>query len=86
MTYERLKDSDIEEHVAAAKAAGFTTISLKDVYNTKAPDELAIAPWDGHPNVIGHQLVADDLYRAILDKGIVTTPHLAADKTGIGKR
>jgi hypothetical protein len=81
MTYERLKDSDIERHVAAAQAAGFTIISLKDVYNSAAPDELAIAPWDDHPNTLGHQLIAEHLYQAIWDKGIISSPRLTAGKT-----
>ena len=71
MTYERLGDSDIERQIAVAKAAGFTTISLKDVYNSAAPDELAIAPWDDHPNVLGHQLIAKQLYDALLNKGVI---------------
>ena len=73
MTYERLEDSDIAQHVAAAKAAGFTIISLKDVYNSAAPDELAIAPWDDHPNVLGHQLIAEQLYDALLNGEIITS-------------
>ena len=81
MTYERLKDSDIERHVAAAEGAGFTTISLKDVYNSAAPNKLAIAPWDDHPNTLGHQLIAEHLYQAIRDKGIISSPRLTAGKT-----
>jgi len=81
MTYERLKDSDIENHVAAAEAAGFTIISLKDVYNSAAPDELAIAHWDDHPNALGHQLIAEHLYQAIREKGIITLSHLTERTT-----
>jgi hypothetical protein len=80
MTYERLKNSDIERHIAAAKAAGFTIISLKDVYNSAAPDELAVASWDDHPNVLGHQLIAEHLYGAILNSAIVAPPHVTAEK------
>ena len=74
MTYERLKDSDIERHVAAAEAAGFMIISLKDVYNSTAPDELAIASWDDHPNILGHQLIAGHLYDALLRKREIIAP------------
>jgi len=80
MTYERLKNSDIERHIAAAKAAGFTIISLKDVYNSAAPDELAVASWDDHPNVLGHQLIAEHLYGTILNSAIVAPPHVTAEK------
>jgi hypothetical protein len=81
MTYERLKDSDIKRHVAAAKAAGFMIISLKDVYNSAAPDELAIAPWDDHPNVLGHQLIAEHLYEAIIrNREIITSHHVTTEK------
>jgi hypothetical protein len=80
MTYERLKDSDIERHVAAADAAGFTIISLKDVYNSAAPDELAIAPWDDHPNVLGHQLIAAHLYEAIQKREFIAVPQVTTEK------
>jgi hypothetical protein len=82
MTYERLNDSDIERHITAARAAEFIIISLKDVYNSASPDELAIAPWDDHPNALGHQLIADHLYHAIVEKGIITSPRLTKSKTG----
>jgi hypothetical protein len=80
MTYERLEQSDIEEHLATAEAAGFTTISLKDVYNSAAPDELVIAPWDDHPNVLGHRLIAEYLYDAMLEKtGIIPSKQVSAE-------
>jgi hypothetical protein len=74
MTYERLTDSDIARHIAAAEAAGFTIISLKDVYNSASPDELAIAAWDDHPNVLGHRLIAEHLYDAMQKREAIAAP------------
>jgi len=82
MTYERLTDSDIAEHLDVAKAAGFVTISLIDVYNSAAPDELAIAPWDDHPNTLGHRLIAEHLFNSLVDKGIIT-PSPGEDRTSL---
>ena len=79
MTYERLTDSDIARHVAAAEAAGFTIISLKDVYNSASPDELAIPAWDDHPNVLGHRLIADHLYDAIKRIETTAAPQVRAE-------
>ncbi|MEO8411669.1 MAG: SGNH/GDSL hydrolase family protein, partial [Propionivibrio sp.] len=48
-----------------ATDAGFAVISLADVYKGHDIDELRLAEWDDHPTQLGHQLVADALYRAI---------------------
>ena len=46
-----------------AKQAGFIAISLDDIYQGHQVRELLIVPWDGHPNALGHRLIADRLYK-----------------------
>lgn len=57
-------DMDLEaaDVLGIARAAGFQTMDLSGVYDGYAPESLHLAPWDDHPNVQGHRLVADRLY------------------------
>jgi D-alanyl-lipoteichoic acid acyltransferase DltB (MBOAT superfamily) len=48
-----------------ASQAGFAVINLADVYEGRDIDTLRLAEWDDHPNALGHQLVAQRLFRAI---------------------
>ena len=53
------------ETVQIATAAGFAIINLSDVYRDHDVATLRLAEWDDHPNVLGHRLVADALYRTL---------------------
>ena len=58
--------------VAMAKAAGFEVIPLHEVYSSEPNrDQLAVAPWDAHPNAKGHRLVASALLSWIRDRGVL---------------
>jgi hypothetical protein len=48
-----------------AQQAGFHTIDLSNVYDGYDPKTLELAPWDDHPNVTGHRLVAERLNREL---------------------
>jgi hypothetical protein len=54
-----------------AEKAGFTVLNLADVYEGRARKGLYLSPWDTHPNVTGHQLLAARLYDLIRDKKIL---------------
>ena len=56
---------ETKETVQIATAAGFAVINLADIYQSHDFTTLRLAEWDDHPNVLGHQLVADALYRAL---------------------
>ncbi|MGF1607826.1 MAG: hypothetical protein ACFCUQ_00405 [Kiloniellales bacterium] len=45
-----------------AREAGFAVIDLTGVYEGHDLSSLWVARWDHHPNVLGHQLIADRLY------------------------
>lgn len=40
---------------------GFSVLSLADVYRGHTSEELRLTPWDSHPNVFAHQLIADQM-------------------------
>ena len=41
-------------------------IDLFDVYSQEDRDSLRVAPWDDHPNTLGHRLIADHLYEELV--------------------
>jgi hypothetical protein len=53
------------EALRLAKEAGFLVINLEDVYKGLDINTVRLAEWDDHPNVRGHQLVADRLFEQI---------------------
>jgi hypothetical protein len=57
-TYEARRD--------LAVAAGMIPLSVREAYGRRDRATLQIAPWDDHPNVAGHRLIAEALYREIL--------------------
>jgi hypothetical protein len=69
-TFETEKSPEIiAELVGQAEAAGFIVIDLSHLYDGQDPAALTVAEWDMHPNVRGHQLLADQLYEALRAKG-----------------
>jgi hypothetical protein len=49
----------------AAREAGFVAIDLSDVFGQVGPEELRVAPWDMHPNALGHRMIADGIWDAL---------------------
>jgi hypothetical protein len=47
-----------------AKQAGFVVLNVADAYDGVDVMTLKVTPWDWHPNVLGHKLLADGLYDA----------------------
>ena len=63
MTKAGPSDAQSIAKVAAwAEAAGFSVLSLEDVFVGQPLDSIRFAPPDAHPNVKGHRLMADRLY------------------------
>jgi hypothetical protein len=62
---------------AAVRAAGLPVIDLFDVFPAGQRAALRVAPWDNHPNSVGHQLIADRLYPEL-------TALLRSGQTGAG--
>ena len=51
--------------VDAGRESGFFTVDLYDAYAKHTPNELMVAPGDGHPNYFGHRLAAESIHEAI---------------------
>ncbi|MCB0707741.1 MAG: SGNH/GDSL hydrolase family protein, partial [Saprospiraceae bacterium] len=45
-----------------AKRQGFAIIDLRDVYKGTKKENLMVTSFDGHPSILGHQLVADQVF------------------------
>ena len=48
-----------------AGEAGFYVLNLEGVYDGFEEKQVSLAPWDQHPSVLGHQLIARKLYQYI---------------------
>jgi D-alanyl-lipoteichoic acid acyltransferase DltB (MBOAT superfamily) len=64
-------------NIAAIRKVGLPVIDLFDVFPEADRPALRAAPWDDHPNVTGHRLIADRLYSQLstfLSSGVVDRP------------
>lgn len=59
----RRKDAELT--IDLARKAGFAVIDLESVFAGVPPDMLKVAPWDAHPNALGHKMIADALFAAL---------------------
>jgi hypothetical protein len=59
------ESKDAAEIVRLAREAGFIVLDFSDVYDGQKKDDVRLAPWDQHPNVRGHLLIANRLYAAL---------------------
>jgi len=62
-----LRPRDLEKDariIGFAREAGFQVLDVADAFEGRDAAQLQVTPWDWHPNVLGHQLLADRLYDA----------------------
>jgi D-alanyl-lipoteichoic acid acyltransferase DltB (MBOAT superfamily) len=59
------RTADVDVLVRMAEDAGFVALDLSGVYGDTSPDVLRVAPWDMHPNALGHRMLADGIYDAL---------------------
>ena len=67
---------DTSELATLARDAGFAVVALDGVYQGHEAVELRLAPWDLHPNVLGHQLIANRLYKELAERPQAARPGL----------
>ncbi len=75
MPFERLNPDLQVELLGYAKAGGLETIDMGDVYDPYDERKLIITEWDYHPNLRGHQILAERLQRELLTKPGLLTHH-----------
>ena len=63
-----LQEEEIARLSRVADEAGFIVLDLSDAYDNEDQESLVVAYWDKHPNVKGHRLIAEDLYRKLWEK------------------
>jgi hypothetical protein len=61
-------DFDVESLAMLARRAGFAVLELDEIYGGHEVEELRLAPWDLHPNALGHQLIAERLHREFAEQ------------------
>jgi hypothetical protein len=68
MPFERLEPELQARLVEDAAAGGLDTLDLGDVYDGHDERRLIITEWDYHPNVKGHEVIAERLHNELLAK------------------
>ena len=58
----------MEELWRRAVNVGIEPARLGDVYGGYEAAEIRLAAWDSHPNILGHRLLADAVYRFLRDR------------------
>ncbi len=63
-----VRDSTSEQvpNLEAIERSGMPLLNLFDIFADEDTTSLRIAPWDDHPNAIGHRLIADRLFDLLL--------------------
>ncbi len=60
------EEQEIAQLRELARTERFVLLDLREVYQSHDYQALRVAAWDGHPNPLGHRLVADRLYQELL--------------------
>lgn len=61
-------EEETPDTVQIAQDKGFVVINMEDVYRAHDYTRLRLAEWDNHPNVMGHEIIAERLYRELLSR------------------
>ena len=64
----RVDDSNFFKFESLANTYDFDLIDLRGAFSNHEKSELWLAPWDWHPNTLGHKLLADELLGVIAEK------------------
>ncbi len=49
------------------KSTGVPTLDVNDTFAVRDAMKYAVAEWDRHPNALGHRLIAEQLYRRLME-------------------
>ncbi len=56
-----------------AKENGFYFIDILEAYQDHKPQDLVVNKYDAHPNELGHQLAAEQIYEKLMEMGITNS-------------
>jgi hypothetical protein len=63
---------EIPTTLELAEKAGFEVLVLDNAYEGYSREDVRLAAWDEHPNSLGHRLIAEALFAALIeDPGII---------------
>lgn len=60
--------TELQDIEKMARHSGFLTLSMEGIYKNHILDSLKLSPWDNHPNVKGHEIIAEDLVKDLILK------------------
>jgi hypothetical protein len=71
------KDNDtakeqVERLYAVAVASGLQPVKFDGLYDNYKTSDISVTAWDPHPSVLGHRLVADRLYKHLVEEASLT--------------
>jgi hypothetical protein len=58
----------VERLYAVAVASGLQPVKFDGLYDNYEMSDISVTAWDPHPSVLGHRLVADRLYKHLVDQ------------------
>ncbi|NND72069.1 MAG: hypothetical protein HKN43_10860 [Rhodothermales bacterium] len=58
-------DSNFYKFANLAETYGFDLVDLRGAFTAHEQSELWLAPWDWHPNTLGHALLADEMLKTL---------------------
>ncbi len=61
-------EEETPEALRIAAQAGFVVIDLMEVFEGHDPGSVELTEWDKHPNKLGHQIMADRIYQAVMQR------------------
>jgi len=67
-------EREIPPTLELAEQAGFEVLVLENVYDGYQGAEVKLARWDKHPNALGHRLIAESLFAALVDESGIIGP------------
>jgi hypothetical protein len=63
-----LHEEEVTYLTRLAEESGFIVMDLSHAYDNQDPESIVIAYWDKHPNVKGHNLIAESLYQQLQER------------------
>ena len=86
LTDEAFGQREVADLSRLGTDAGFRILSLTDAYDGYSHEQIRMTSSDNHPNPLGHQLVADRLYAALLESSVVRRIEPAAQAGPAGSQ